>query len=87
MADPDLIERLAREAGGRLESWMTNPPKPAHWHLTPDAMRRLVALVAEECAKAVEQHDIESDGYVETANVLKSAARGIRAKFKEPDHG
>jgi hypothetical protein len=39
------IAALARAAGFRLESWMTNPPKPMLWHGTPQAMRALVEAV------------------------------------------
>jgi hypothetical protein len=78
--DKDLIERLAREAGGRLESWMTNPPKPAHWHLTPEAMECFGALVAEECAKACDQEAEDWTGYERGA--VQHAAEAIRAKFK-----
>lgn len=36
MLTPDNYDSLAVQSGGRLESWMTNPPKPAMWHFTPD---------------------------------------------------
>lgn len=42
----DKCDALAVQSGGRLESWMTNPPKPAMWHFTP-AQR-------DEFAKAIE---------------------------------
>lgn len=36
------LHQMARSAGGRLESWMTNPPRTAMWHFTPDALEKLV---------------------------------------------
>lgn len=38
----EQIAARARAAGFYLESWMTNPPKPAMWHGTPEAMRKLI---------------------------------------------
>jgi hypothetical protein len=34
---PHSADEAAKRAGFRLESWMTNPPKPAMWHGTPEA--------------------------------------------------
>lgn len=45
MLTPDNYDSLAVQSGGRLESWMTNPPKPAMWHFTPgqrDAFARAI---------------------------------------------
>jgi len=42
----EQIDQAARLAGFLLESWMTNPPKPAMWHGTPDALRKLVRSLA-----------------------------------------
>jgi hypothetical protein len=35
------IRHLALACGFQLESWMTNPPKPAMWHGTMENMRQL----------------------------------------------
>lgn len=73
--DKQLIERLAREAGGRLEQWMSNPPRPACWWVPPEALERLAALVADECAKIADEHE---EG--------PSAGPAIRAKFLPSIH-
>jgi hypothetical protein len=44
----DDVKALAKRAGFYLESWMTNPPKPAMWHGPPEAMRRLLLIVATD---------------------------------------
>lgn len=32
------IDSIAKRAGFSLESWMTNPPRPAMWHGSPEAL-------------------------------------------------
>lgn len=41
LTDAEVAER-AKAAGFQLESWATNPPRPAMWHGTPEAMRKLI---------------------------------------------
>jgi hypothetical protein len=44
----DQIRHLALACGFQLESWMTNPPKPAQWHGTMEAMRKLVEMLHDQ---------------------------------------
>jgi hypothetical protein len=44
---PQEIEDLALAAGGRLESFMSNPPRPLAWHFTPDALHRFAEAVRQ----------------------------------------
>ncbi|MES1979568.1 MAG: hypothetical protein V4451_16115 [Pseudomonadota bacterium] len=89
----ELIERMAKKVGGQLESWMTNPPKPAMWHFTPEQLASLIASVAEECAKTNADLIPASgwgDGYREGQTDIMNA---IRSKFspsasgESVDHG
>lgn len=90
----DLTERLAREAG-------LTEDDPGKWSggfrvflANPDDLRRLFALVAEECAKvadAVPPHTWinGSDQFgqpcpVKVVACPKDAAKAIRAKFPRP---
>lgn len=43
-ADAELFA-IAKAAGLKLESWMTNPPKPAMWHGTPEALRAFARAI------------------------------------------
>lgn len=79
------LERIAIEAGGRLEAFMSNPPKPLAWHFKPEELRRFTALVAEECAKVC---DVNGNG--PASDFCSGCRRGsidcaaaIRAKFKD----
>lgn len=49
----DELKTLASASGLRLESWMTNPPKPAQWHGTPEALRKFAAAVWDEARVGV----------------------------------
>jgi hypothetical protein len=68
MTNPDLITRLAREAG--FDDAMEGR---GIWTGEDGALRRFAALVAEECARAAE-----------SSHSREHAAAAIRAKFKEP---
>lgn len=51
MLTPDNYDSLAVQCGGRLESWMTNPPKPAMWHFTPDQRDAFARAIEAEVSK------------------------------------
>lgn len=70
--DAELIERLAREAGLH--------PFPRR------LLSHFAALVAEECAKMVEERQVAPNaGYIEDAgDLLDGIAAAIRAKFTSP---
>lgn len=83
----DEFNALAREAGGRLESFASNPPKPLAWHFTPGALRRFVALVSQDCANVAEQTFEGSCGYDGEGNggqefTGENSAAAIRERFK-----
>lgn len=76
MAEPDLIERLAREAGLPIAGASGRPGVVPLWDTE---LRRFAALVAEECCAALEAQNLWNlDDPGETAQAV------IRAKFKEP---
>lgn len=87
MADSELIERLAEEAGFEVikEPGMENRLFNGDGWLTEE-LRRFAALVAEECAEAClalrkEPHGWNSFSYTQAVNDCDTA---IRALFKEP---
>jgi hypothetical protein len=47
LAHGAYVTALAKQAGGRLERYMTNPPRPVMWHFTPDALHEFVRLLAQ----------------------------------------
>lgn len=88
MADQDLIERLAREAGAWTDEIAERPGRAARL----DALRRFAALVAEECAKECEARgrnyrEAKAPGWFEVDHEADQNAAAIRAKFKEPTNG
>lgn len=77
--DKALIERLAREAGFRWESFWLNAEG-----VDTDTMAAFAALIAEECAKVCDE---QRDGVFRSAwdqgrkNGALDCAEAIRAKF------
>lgn len=80
------IERLAKEAGGVLESWMTNPPTPAQFHFKPEQLAKFAALIAEECGKVCEAYVWWKDDFRSPDESNEGCAAAIRAKFPMPTH-
>lgn len=76
MADPDLTERLAKEADLEFSATVGLDGEPNDVPTTVatlDDMRRFAALVAERCAEEAEPYWTGTE-----------AAKAIRAMFKEP---
>jgi uncharacterized protein YcbX len=75
-----MIEQIARDCGLVLESWMTNPPKPAMWHATPEQLdavaRAYIAFGMELAAQIVENvtSEVWHDGNYAVAAAIRSKA-------------
>jgi len=81
----EQIDQAARAAGFLLESWMTNPPKPAMWHGSTEALRQLVRGAVEQererCARICDEMGEHWSAYKDTALLngdvdLSNAASG-----------
>lgn len=82
----DDILRMAREAGARVECWMTNPPKPALINLTPEQLEHFAASVAaaerEACAVACDStyYQFVGPAFGEVRHGIAACAAAIRAR-------
>lgn len=47
---------LAKQAGLKVESWMTNPPKPFQILGSTEQFEKFAELFVRECAKACEKN-------------------------------
>lgn len=47
---------LAKQAGLKVESWMTNPPKPFQILGSTEQFEKFAELIVQECAKACEEN-------------------------------
>lgn len=78
----DLIERLAREAGGHYDEYYET------FEFTEEKLACLIALVAEECAKVADEKAAMSSEVGDALPVklaimaCQSIAGGIRGRFK-----
>ena len=52
----ERIKLLAEQAGLKVESWMTNPPKPFQILGSTEQFEKFAELIVRECAKTAEQH-------------------------------
>jgi hypothetical protein len=43
----DEAMHMARECGALVESWMTNPPKPGLFYMTPEQITHFASLIAQ----------------------------------------
>lgn len=76
MPDPDLIERLAREAG-LVDPDLSKPGcMVTDYGRAEEAVRRFAALVAENCAKIADSHE---SAYPENEAIFVAAK--IREQF------
>jgi hypothetical protein len=48
---------LAEKAGLKVESWMTNPPKPFQILGSTEQFEKFSELIVKECAKVALEHD------------------------------
>lgn len=82
MADKELIERLAREAGFAMEVIDGSPEPVVDYFYVGDMLRRFAALVAQECAKVCDFAPAFGSSAIYD-NAAHDCAKAIRAKFKE----
>ncbi len=55
----ERIFELAGEAGLKVESWMTNPPKPFQIVGSMEEFEKFAELIVRECAQIVNDNDCE----------------------------
>lgn len=59
MPNRDDVIMMAKEAGAQIETWMTNPPKPAMYCMTPEQLmafaQRLRQEEREQCARIADR--------------------------------
>ena len=53
----ELIEKLAEQAGLKVEAWMTNPPKPFQILGSTEQFEKFAELIVRECADLVRDDD------------------------------
>lgn len=78
------IERMAKEAGAAVESWLTNPPKVGLYYFTPEQLAKFAALVAEDLAKLCDSLAEEQGINFVQQLALDLASAAIRAKYPMP---
>lgn len=80
---PEELIAMAHEAGASIERWMTNSPKVAGVHMSPEQLEVFASLVSartrEECASLVEA--IEAKCVIDDVDSpeLPDVAAAIRA--------
>jgi len=58
------VRKLAEQSGLKVESWMTNPPKPFQILGTTEQFEKFAELLVKECTSFCQNHgDMEMDGY------------------------
>jgi hypothetical protein len=50
----ERIKQLAEQAGLKVESWMTNPPKPFQILGSTEQFEKFAELIVRECANAAD---------------------------------
>ena len=55
-----MIEQIAKEAGIKIEYWMTNPPKPCAYSADIAELEKFAELVIKECASIAAQYVIDN---------------------------
>lgn len=84
---PEELIAMAHEAGASIERWMTNPPKVAGVHMSPEQLEVLASLVSartrEECAKVCDSKRFDPPYFNEwekaSDDAINDCAAAIRA--------
>lgn len=64
-SNKERLSRLAREAGALVENWMTNPPRPGLFYMTPEQLERFaILLAADKPAESGVEGDDEAVAYL-----------------------
>ena len=79
-------KELAKQAGLKVESWMTNPPKPFQILGSTEQFEKFVELIVRECTRIIANQAWESrtagaNGDWTEYNALSRVAGQIREHF------
>ena len=79
-------QELAKQAGLKVESWMTNPPKPFQILGSTEQFEKFVELIVRECTRIIANQAWESrtagaNGDWTEYNTLSRVAGQIREHF------
>ena len=58
----EQIEKLAEQAGLKVESWMTNPPKPFQILGSTEDFEKFAELIVKECMDIISVENAKVDG-------------------------
>ena len=68
----ERLQELAEQAGLKVESWMTNPPKPFQVLGSTEQFEKFAELIVRECGILADQYNFEKNRG--TINPLKTTA-------------
>ena len=57
----ERIKELAEQSGLKVESWMTNPPKPFQILGSAEEFEKFAELIVKECGHVLESYDPDFD--------------------------
>lgn len=66
---------LAKQAGLKVESWMTNPPKPFQILGSTEQFEKFAELIVQECASVIEKNHPEFTCKEDADNLYRKAGR------------
>ena len=67
----ERIKLLAEQTGLKVESFMTNPPKPFQILGSTEQFEKFAELIVQECADVCERFGESGDGYTCSAEILE----------------
>jgi len=68
----ERIFELAGEAGLKVESWMTNPPKPFQIVGSMEEFEKFAELIVRECARSVTWYTKQERNWPNNGQVLRA---------------
>jgi len=78
----ERIKLLAEQAGLKVESWMTNPPKPFQILGSTEQFEKFAELIVRECARvAIEKQTVNDIAGITSKNPAKDFAYALIEHF------
>jgi len=68
----ERIKELAEQAGLKVESWMTNPPKPFQILGSTEQFEQFAELIVRECAQSVTWYTKQERNWPNNGQVLRA---------------
>ena len=68
----ERIKELAEQAGLKVESWMTNPPKPFQILGSTEQFEKFAELIVRECAQSVMWYTKQERNWPNNGQVLRA---------------